>query len=110
MPRNRPKQFLIRGQKVLDQISIAPEHIRVSFYTLLTELEHGPYPDQHPCVAGSRGIPGKHRYVAWNDTVEIMYMVTQDMPVLVLIGVHWKGDPGGGDGEDAPDLDWYLAA
>lgn len=107
----RPRKFLIKGPKVFDQMASAPTRIREIFFQLLSELAVGPYPDQRPDVAAVRGIASNHRYVAWKDGVEVDYLVMQDQPVIALVGVHWKGDPGGGDnGEPGSGWSWSLAA
>lgn len=78
---------------------------------MLTELEHGAYPDQCPFVAEAKGTDLNHCYVAWKDGVSIFYRITQDQPVIIIVGVHWRSGPEGDrDGEPEPELDWTLAA
>jgi hypothetical protein len=103
--RTRPQRFLIVGPKVLRRLVTAPDEVKMTFFQLMQELEVGPYPDQHLNVAEARGTDRNHLYVAWKDRVNVMYFVMQDQPVISLVGVHWRTDPNGGNGERRPDAD-----
>lgn len=78
---------------------------------MLAELENGAYPDQCSFVAEVRGTELNHCYVAWMDGVNVFYRITQDQPVIVVVGVHWRSGPDDDqEGEPEPELDWTLAA
>lgn len=109
---NRPSRYLIRGTSVLDQALPWPDPVRQALFNLLDELSVGPYPDQHPDASPVRGSDLRHHYVAWKGAVNVVYRVMQDQPVIVLVGVHWRGPgrgPGGGEDGDgdggSPDFE-----
>lgn len=110
---SRPSRHLIRvKQRTLDRLANAPERVRRIFWETLEILEHGPYPHECAFAAEAKGTGLKHCYVAWRDGVNLLYRITQDQPVIVVVGVHWKSGPDdNGDGEPGPDeWDFSLAA
>ncbi len=62
----RPEKFLIRGQKVLDEIKQrAPDKVKRDFANLVAMLEAGPYPDQMANCTEARGFDHDFAFIAW---------------------------------------------
>jgi hypothetical protein len=60
-------------------------------------------------VAEMRGVDQKHLYVAWCESAEVSYVVTQDQPAIRLVGVRWSHAPDDPDGGNSVG-DYPLAA
>lgn len=103
--KSRPDRFWIRvPSRIVERLNGAPEWVRQTFTELLDELQRGAYPEQHPSVALARGT-SRNAFVVWKDGVQMLYFITLDQPVIVVVGVHWRDDPNGGD-DGEPGWDW----